>query len=149
MPGADLPKYDRTNLSIVEIDSEMPSDPAHKMFDGEDRTFWHSRYGENAKDYPHVITFKLEDETQIAGLYLQNRNDHNENGFIKRLRIHVSIDGERWQKVAEDQLRRTAKEQRIVFENPVRVRYVKLTALSAIHGHAYASIAELGVLLER
>ena len=56
------------------------------------------------------------------------------------------MDGKTWKNVAEDKLRRTTDEQRIVFEVPVRAQYVKLTALSAIHGHNYASISELGVL---
>jgi len=146
--GRDLPKYDRTKLSIVEVDSEAGGDPAIKMLDGNSGTFWHSRYGDNEKQYPHVVTLKLASEIQVAGLYLKNRSD-NENGFIRKYRVSVSMDGKTWKSVAEDKLRRTADEQRIVFETPVQARFVKLTALSAIHGHNYASIAELGVLTSK
>ncbi|MCL1919481.1 MAG: discoidin domain-containing protein [Kiritimatiellaeota bacterium] len=147
--GFDLPKYDRAKLSIVEVDSEAGGDPAAKMLDGNPGTFWHSRYGSDEKTYPHNVTIKMADEAPIAGLYIINRSTGGENGFIRKYRVSVSTDGKTWKKVAEDKLARTAKEQRIVFDAPVRARYVKLTALSAIHGHNYASISELGVLLNK
>ncbi|MCL2104816.1 MAG: discoidin domain-containing protein [Kiritimatiellaeota bacterium] len=147
--GLDLPKYDRTKLSVFEVDSEAGSDPAAKMLDGDEVTFWHSRYGGDEKQYPHLITLKLADSTQIAGLYLLNRTVGGENGFIKKYRISVSADGKAWKDVTEGNLRRTVKEQRIVFDAPVRAQYVRLTALSAIHGHNYASIAEIGMLLPK
>jgi len=147
-PGRDLPKYDSKKLSIAEVDSEAGGDPATKVLDGDERTFWHSRYGNDEKHYPHVIVLKLDAETRMAGLYLQNRPE-GENGFISKYRVSVSPDGKTWKDVHESKLRRTAKEQRIVFDAPVRARYVKFTALSAIHSHNFASIAELGILLPK
>ena len=144
-PGQDLTKYDRTLLKVV-ADSEM-GEHAALMIDGNERSFWHSRFGENEKRYPHVITLTLADETPIAGLYLKNRMDH-ENGFIRKYSVSVSTDGETWEVAAEGQLWRTANEQRIVFDTPVRARVVRFTALRSIHGHNYATIAELGVLLK-
>ena len=147
--GLDLPKYDRTKLTIAHVDSEMPGDPAAKMIDGNPGTFWHSRYGQDEKRFPHTVTLKLADPTTIAGLYLQNRTDGCENGFIKKYRVSASADGKTWKDVAEDKLARTLNEQRIVFKEPTRAQYVRLTALTPCNGHNFASIAELGILLTK
>jgi hypothetical protein len=147
--GFDLPKYDSKQLSIAGVDCANGGDMATRMLDGDEKTFWHTTCGQKEIPYPHYVSLKLSAKTEIAGLFLKNRNDGCENGFIKKYRVSISADGAKWLPVTEGQLRRTSQEQRVVFDKPVKANFVMLTGLNEMNGQAFASIAEMGVLMKK
>ena len=147
--GFDLPKFDSKKLTIAGVDCANGGDPAERALDGDEKTFWHTTCGDKAGQYPHFISLKLPAEMEIAGLFLKNRSDGCENGFIKKYRVSVSADGTKWVPVTEGKLRRTPQEQRIGFDKPVKANYVMLTGLNEWGGQPFASIAEIGVLMKK
>ena len=58
-------------------------------------------------------------------------------------------DGKTWQKtIPQGTFVNDAKEKRVVFDRPVKARYIRFTALSEQNGQDFASGAELTILAE-
>jgi hypothetical protein len=146
-----LVKRSGSKLKVVACDSEeKPGEGlATNAVDGKSSTFWHTRWTPEEAPYPHFIIVDVGKTTQIGGITMQGRIDGNSNGCIKKYRIYVSNDGKNWNKpVAEGEFKILQNtEQKVRFEKVVVGRYVKLEALSEVQNRAFASIAELGVLV--
>jgi hypothetical protein len=147
--GFDLPKYDSSKLSLIAVDCAATSDPASKALDGDEKTFWHTTFSPIETPYPHFISLKLTATTEITGLFLKNRGDGCDNGFIKKYRVSISTDGATWTVAAEGKLNKTQQEQRIVFDKPVKASAIMLTGISEWNSRPYASIAEIGLLVKK
>ena len=139
----------KTLWRVRSVSSQQtPGERAEHAIDGDPTTIWHTRYGARTPKPPHQVTIDLGEERTLLGFtYLPRQNGGN--GTVGRYRIAVSLDGQRFASAATGEfgnITRSPVEQRVLFEAPVRVRYLRFGALSEVNGNAWASAAEIGVI---
>ena len=72
---------------------------------------------------------------------------NSSNGNIKDFQIQVSNDGKNWGEIiVKGSFENNRKEKRILFNEPVKARYVRFTALSSQNGDDFATGAEIYIL---
>ena len=119
-------------------------DPAHAV-DGDPGTYWHSQWSPAATG-PHFLVIDTGRTARIAGLTYAGRED-GDNGRIGEYEVFLSADGQNWgQPVARGHFRNSSDEQSVTWPQPVEGRYVKLVAVSEVHGRDIASAAEVDLL---
>lgn len=144
---ADFERIENIPVKVVYASSEEhgEGDAAH-IADGDNGTYWHTAYSVTVAQYPHWIDFDCSETKMIKGFTYLPRQD-NRNGNIKTYRVQVSDDGKNWgEPVAEGTFEDGFKEKRVMFESPVRARYVRFTALSSQDGQDFATGAEIKIL---
>ena len=63
--------------------------------------------------------------------------------------ISVSLDGKNWgEPVLKGTFENNQKEKKVLFDQPVKARYIRFTALSEQRGQDFASGAELVILAD-
>ncbi|AQT67590.1 Beta-galactosidase [Anaerohalosphaera lusitana] len=139
----------REQMEIVSVSSEETEGEnagAVNAIDGNEGTFWHSKWQGQAAEYPHEMVIDLGGVFELQGLtYLARQS--GSNGMIGRFEVYASMEPVEWGKaVASGRFRDEKRLQVISFAEPVEAEYVKLVALDAIHGEDFASVAELGFL---
>ena len=154
-PDANLPpapphKTGFEKWKLVSTTSEHGGrvERAANVCDGDPDTFWHTRYGDGAPNYPHAVVCDYGEVRNIKGILAVPRQDMS-NGRVKRYRIETSADAKGWSVAAEGELRNTDDLSEIYFKTPVKARYMRFTALSPHHGNEkWATMAELQPILE-
>ncbi len=144
---ADFERIENIPVKVVYASSEEhgEGDAAH-IADGDNGTYWHTAYSVTVAQYPHWIDFDCSETKMIKGFTYLPRQD-NRNGNIKTYRVQVSDDGKNWgEPVAEGTFEDGFKEKRVMFDSPVRARYVRFTALSSQDGQDFATGAEIKIL---
>lgn len=142
-------KIESVPTEVVYASSmESGEGDASHLTDGDPSTYWHTMYSVTVAQYPHWIDLDAGNIKTIKGFVYLPRQD-NRNGNIKNYRIQVSDDGKKWNEpIAEGAFENNQKEKRVVFEKPVKARYVRFTALSSQDGQDFATGAELTILAE-
>lgn len=139
--------HDVVPMEVVYCSSEEPGENASFITDGNPSTIWHTAYGVTVAKYPHWIDFDTYSIKGMKGFSILPRQDST-NGNIKDYRIEVSDDGKIWKKVTEGSFDASAKEKKVIFDTPVKARYMRFTALSSQRGNDYASAAEFSIIPE-
>ncbi len=135
----------RTGWKVKSVDSVQSSQKGELVFDGDETTHWHTKWGAEAP-LPHHIQIDLGGEYEVNGFQYMPRPDGG-NGNIKDYEFHVSRDGANWQKVSDGSFANRDKLNTISFPAVPGVRYVQLVALSGFNGDpCYAAVAELYVM---
>ncbi len=153
----DTTKLDRTNWSIIYVDSEeLTGEGANNghaihCLDGDSSTFWHTEWQAHSYNYPHEIWIDLGDTLAVNGFSILTRNISNRNGRIKDYAFYISSDTANWgnpQSLGQmnypyptSNVQQTAS----VFFGAVRGRYVRLVGYSSMTGDQHAMIAELNI----
>ncbi len=133
--------------ATASADSHQPNYEPQKTLDGDVRTLWHTAWQPMAA-YPHHLILDLKQPQQVFGVTYLPRADQS-NGRIAGYEVYGSGDGANWgSPLASGTWQDTPTEKTVRFETPQQVRYVKLKALSEVKGQAYASAAEIGVVVE-
>ena len=84
----------------------------------------------------------------VTGLTYLPRADQA-NGRIADYEVYGSRDGKNWgSPLAQGTWPNTAQLKTIRFAQTQEIRYLRLKALSEVKGQAFASAAEIGVLVE-
>ena len=122
--------------------SSHPDYPADFAVDGDPATFWHSDWRDAKARLPLTLTLDLQQATALAGLRLQNRSD-NRNGRIKDFTVEVSLDGKRWRQAGRSSLSDSPTVGTVEFRDSIKVRFVRVTAVSSHTGEPLASLAEV------
>lgn len=136
----DLAAIPNDNITAT-ASSQEPCDAAENAIDDNPGTMWHTKWDGSDK-LPQHITLDLGKEYEINKVTVLPRQS-GPNGLIEKYELHISNDGENFEKVAEgtfDYPDRKAKE--INFDKTT-ARYVKLVALKGYNG--FASVAEFKV----
>jgi beta-galactosidase len=131
----------------VSASSAQPDegDPAN-VIDGQNGTYWHSRWSKNPASYPHWLVVDFGRPLTITAVTCLPRQGKNSNGRIKDYEIYLSDDGKKWgSPAAKGSFQNTEAEQIAKLAEPVTGRYIKLVALSEVTGQKFASIDELDV----
>ncbi len=132
--------------ATVTADSEQVGNEARLAIDDNPKTLWHTSW-EPATPQPHALTIDLKGPTKVKGLTYLPRQDMP-NGRIARYAVYVSNDAQRWgEPLATGDWANDTKLKTVGFDRPVVGRYVKLVCLREVNGQAYASAAEVGVLI--
>ena len=135
---------------LVRASSESRSNGklARCAFDGEPRTWWHSKFADGVEKHPHELLLDLGGTHTIRGFRLLARQDSGWNGAIKDCEFCVSDRPDRFgAPVVKATLRKVKTAQEVTCP-PTRARYVLLRALSEVNGGPWASLSELGVVGE-
>lgn len=155
----------QSQYQIVGYDSQSPPYPAPPSLDGtaaaaidgDYSTEWSSAYNSgNPAPMPHWLTIDVGGDYTLTGL--QYSVKVQSNGPIKDYAVYVT-DSASVAKVASSpgwgapvatgsfqQPTSNTEVQTVEFDKPVRGRYVRFVALSAINGSANASASEIGLL---
>jgi hypothetical protein len=119
---------------------------ATNAFDGNPSTIWHTAYRPTTVQPPHTIDIDLGSAYAVSGFRYLPRQDGGTNGRIASYEFYVSTDGVTWgSRVAAGTLANLAQQQEVRFATK-NGRFIRLRALSAVNGAAFASMAELNVL---
>ena len=105
-------------------------------------------YSVTLAKYPHWIDFDAGESKQIKGFTYTPRQN-SPNGQIKEYTIQVSDDAKTWSApVAQGSFKKGTQTSRIIFNKPVKARYIRFSALSEQNGNEYASGAEFTVIAD-
>ena len=121
---------------------------AANVTDGNPDTYWHTNYGLTLAKYPHVLEFDLVDAGTLTGFTLLPRQDGNSNGRIKNYEFSISDDRKSWKPVKSGAFPDNGNLQKVKFDQAVKGRYVRFSAVSEQHDQDFASAAEIGFLSE-
>ena len=140
-------KIESIRTEVVYASSQESGDgDASNLTDNDPNTIWHTMYSVTVAKYPHWVDLDAGEVKEIKGFtYLPRQNGNN--GNIKDYSIQVSMDGKEWgTPVKKGAFANNSKEKRVLFDKPVKARYIRFTALSSQNGQDFASGAELTIL---
>jgi beta-galactosidase len=113
--------------------------------DGDENTFWHSRWSNEPAQPPHFLTLDLEREVNVAAVNYTARVDM-ENGHVRDYEIYLSMDGQNWgEAAARGRIVPEAQKESIRLKQPVKARFLKLVVLTEQQNQPFAAVAELNV----
>ncbi len=114
--------------------------------DGQDGTFWHSRWSKDAPAHPHWLAVDFGQSLNVAAVTVLPRQGGNSNGRVKDYEVYVSADGKAWgAPVAKGTWKNSGGEQTATLKASATGRYLKLVAVSEVEGQKFASLAEIDV----
>ena len=140
-------KIENIQVEVVNASSqESGGGEASHLVDGDPGSIWHTMYSVTVAKYPHWVDLDAGEVKEIKGFtYLPRQNGNN--GNIKDYSIQVSMDGKEWgDPVKKGTFANNSKEKRVMFDKPVKARYIRFTALSSQNGQDFASGAEVTIL---
>ncbi|MDO4714782.1 MAG: glycoside hydrolase family 2 TIM barrel-domain containing protein [Bacteroidales bacterium] len=141
-------KLDQIPVVVKFASSEEPTrDPASHLVDDNPDSFWHSMYSVTVAKYPHWVDFDAQEVKMLKGFTLLPRQDGN-NGNIKDYKVQVSLDGNTWTDVTQGSFAKGKTLRRVLFDKPIKARYLRFVALSEQTGQDFATIAEFTILAE-
>ena len=114
--------------------------------DGQDGSFWHSRWSKDAPSHPHWLAVDFGQALTFKTVTVLPRQGGNANGRIKDFEVYVSADGKSWgSPIAKGTWKNNGGQQTVTLKAPATARHLKLVALSEVTGQPFASLAELDV----
>ena len=142
-------KVDFVPLQIAFVSSEESEEgDAVNLVDGDETTIWHTMYSITLAKYPHWVDFDASEPKTIKGFKFMPRQDTG-YGRIKNYEIYVSNDGKTWgNAILKGEFDRSGELKTVMFDKPVKARYVRFRALNAHYGVDYASAAEFSLIAE-
>jgi len=138
-------------FTVVKADSEEKSGEdgkAANVLDGKADTIWHTQWQDNSPGYPHEIVIQLSEPATLKGFSYLPRQDDSENGMIKDYEIFTSTDGKEFGEPVAKGAFAVGKAKKTVSFEPKNCGYLKLRAISEANDEAWASAAEIGVVLQ-
>lgn len=146
---SNFDKVEYIPLTVISASSEEFGDgAAANLVDGDTETIWHTAYKVTVAKYPHWVDFDAGEVKEIKGFtYLPRLT--GVNGNVKDYEIYVSRDGKNWgQPILKSTFAKDNSLKKVLFNQPIKARYIRFTALSEQNGQDFASGAEFGVLSE-
>jgi len=135
-----------SRLKSVTADSHHPDYPPQNAVDANPDTIWHTHWENNPPGYPHQITLEFHEPVAIKGLKYLPRQDMA-NGWISKYEVYASDNPDNWgQPVAKGAFQKGRTEQKIMFRNVQKTRFIRLVALEGFDGQIFASIADLDLI---
>ena len=136
-------------VTVAFCSSQETGNEASKMLDGDPNTIWHTMYSVTVAIYPHYIDFDANEEVMIKGFKYMPRQDGGNNGNIKDYSIQISNDRKEWSApVVKGAFENNSKQQTVIFDKPVKARYVRFNGLSSQNGQDFGSGAEFELIKE-
>ncbi|MGE5609990.1 MAG: discoidin domain-containing protein, partial [Bacillota bacterium] len=143
------PVMQALGAKVAKADSEEPGFEGSRAIDGDPRTFWHTPWQTQQPDYPHEIQIDLQKSIEFKGFRYVPRQDVH-NGWANEYAFYASEDGKEWgSPVVKGTLTQNADEKRILFERPVKARFIRFVAVSGFNGQKFATLSEIDVIVDR
>lgn len=142
-------KIESIQTEVVYASSEeSDGGKAKNLTDGDPNTGWHTMYSVTVAKHPHWVDLDAGEVKSIKGFtYLPRQS--SANGNVKDYSIQVSQVGKEWgEPVSKGTFANDLKEKKVMFDKPIKARYIRFTALSEQRGQDYASGAEITILEE-
>ena len=145
----EFKKIESVPLKIAFCSSFEPKEgDADNLIDNNANTYWHTMYSVTVANYPHWIDFDASNVKLMKGFTYMPRQDSN-NGRVKEFEIYVSQDGKNWgNPVCKGAFKNSSAVQRVMFEKPVKARYIRFRAVSEQNGQDFASGAEFSLIAD-
>lgn len=121
-----------SNLKLHSFSSQVASDKAENMIDGNDLTGWHTNTSAEPAENPRTAVIELDRVRFISALeYMSSYN----NGKLRKGKIEVSLDGVNWTEVlTTPEFKNDSSVKKIEFPEPAAARYVRISAQKT-HGY--------------
>lgn len=147
--SATFPKIESIQTTVIFASSvETDEGEATNLTDGDPSTIWHTMYSVTVAKHPHWVDLDAGEVKIIKGFTWLPRQDGN-TGDVKDYTIHVSLDGKSWgEPIVKATFANNKDEKKVMFDKPVKARYIRFTALSEQRGRDYATGAEITILAE-
>lgn len=145
----EFKKIESVPLKIAFCSSFEPKEgDADNLIDNNANTYWHTMYSVTVANYPHWIDFDASNVKLMKGFTYMPRQDSN-NGRVKEFEIYVSQDGKNWgNPVCKGAFKNSSAVQRVMFDKPVKARYIRFRAVSEQSGQDFASGAEFSLIAD-
>lgn len=150
-PGEDYP----VGMITGTAGSTQPGNGVEKAFDGKTNTWWHSSWNPASTSDQLWFTMELKEAATLDQLRYYpryegtNLTQGDQNGFISKYKLEVSMDNEEWTKVAEGSWEPKDGWLTADFTEPTEAKYVRITGVETMsNGEVKTSdmaIAELRV----
>ena len=141
----ERPKLEEIYTSSFEPDYGEGSN----LTDGDPTTIWHTMYSVTVAGYPHWVDFDAGESKVIEGVAYLPRQDESTTGNVKDYEIFVTDDTGNWgEPVAKGSFSKDSRKKKVMFDKPVKGRYIRFRALNAQNGRDYASGAEFEIITE-
>ena len=143
------------DVKILSFSSEEPTGEgirggrAIHAFDNNVNTIWHSEWKARVAPFPHEIVLDLNESRTIKGFSYLARQDTSWNGTIKDYQIFITNERGNWGNPISGTLQKVRTEQILELDVARVGRLVKFVAVSEIDGGAWASAAEIKVLVSK
>lgn len=138
-------------MKLVRFSSENRGNNRWAKFaiDGDPRTVWHTRFGDELAKHPHELVIDLGKSREIRGFRYLARQDNGWNGAFAKTEFAVSDSPDEFSDpVATVTFDKQRTPQAVDLKKPASGRYVRVRILAEVNGGAWASAAELGVIGE-
>jgi hypothetical protein len=145
----EVAPFVKVKLQVVKVDSEeiqRESNVGANAVDENPDTIWHTEWQANQPGLPHEIVIELLPPSDIKGFAYLPRQDGSDNGCIKDFEFYVSDDGKNFGEPVKQGAFKPGKGEDIETFKPIKCRFIKLKALSEIHGGPWTSAAEIRVI---
>jgi len=144
-----FPAIETVPLTVVYASSQEPDyGEAEHLVDGDMESVWFTAYGVTVAQFPHWVDFDAGEEKSIKG-FTYSPITSMQSGNLKRYQIFISNDGKTWgEPVVSGEFPKSSATQRVLFDQPVRGRYIRLMGLDSQNGRDYGGGAEFNVLVE-
>ncbi len=127
----------------VTTNNEIAGNEAVLSIDLDDTRLWHTDWINGPFEPPFILTYELDEPSEITSIGLYPRQDGNLNGMPYVLNINVSDDGVNFTTVEEvDWLEYSYDLQTIELSDPVTTKYLQLEILDT-EGYEFASLNQL------
>lgn len=133
-------------IVVTYASSQEIYEAADKLVDGDVNSIWHTMYSVTVAQYPHWVDFDAGSECTVKGFSYLPRQDGGTNGNIKDYEISISLDGKVWKSVKKGSFATGSNIKRVMFDTPVKMRYIRFTALNAHNGADFAAGAEFELI---
>ncbi len=131
---------------ILASSEESGSGDAQNLIDGDPNTIWHTTHSVTVAKYPHWVDFDMSEVRNIKGFTYLPYDDWSAK--IKEYSFSVSTDGKNWTEIKKGNFDTSSDLKRVMFDQAIKARYVRFTALSQHYGQDFAAGSEFSVLEE-
>ena len=144
---------DRTAWQILDFSSEEATGEgtnngqALHAIDGNEDTFWHSRWQNFTNEYPHYLSIDMGANYDVNGISVRSRSD-SPNNKVKEYELFLSLDGENWEPLQSagnfqyPNINEPGETATIAF-GAVTARYFKLVIHSNYNDNVHCAISEI------
>ncbi|MGL4853503.1 MAG: glycoside hydrolase family 2 TIM barrel-domain containing protein [Phocaeicola sp.] len=146
---AQFEKIEGIQTEVISTSSQEAGEgDAKNLVDGDPNSYWHTMYSVTVAKYPHWVDLDAGEEKQIKGFTFLPRQSGT-NGRVKEYTIQVSQDAKEWgEPIHKGIFENDAALKRVLFNKPIKARYIRFTALSSQNQQDFASAAEISILAE-
>ncbi|MBQ7634000.1 MAG: discoidin domain-containing protein [Bacteroidaceae bacterium] len=122
--------YTVIDWSDQEITKETA--PASYAIDGKTSTFWHSSWANGNVGYPHSLTIRRNDLTDIETMRFYYTREQRYRA--SSVTVEVSEDGENWRIIESETALANAENQYVFLAQPVQEPYIRITFTKGFGG---------------